>query len=229
MNDAVVIGNATLYLGDCLDILPALPTVDAVITDPPYGIGFMDQQHASTGRHGGRKAYPFFQWDDEAPGKEIFERIFAISRHQVIWGANYFSSYLPPSMGWLFWDKGQRINSSDGELAFTNQQKALRIFTLNRAALLSDGAVHPTQKPIALMRWCIDQVGMPESILDPFMGSGSTGVAAVQLGRQFIGIEREEAYFHMACERIENAQRQQPLFIEPLTRGIAVEQQRMVP
>jgi DNA modification methylase len=115
-------------------------------------------------------------------------------------------------MGWLVWDKGQRISQSDCELAFTNMQKALRVFTLNRAAINQDGAVHPTQKPLALMLWCIEQAGRPQTILDPFMGSGTTGVAAVQMGRQFIGIEREPSYFDIACRRIEQAQQQAQLF-----------------
>ena len=115
-------------------------------------------------------------------------------------------------MGWLFWDKGQRISQSDGELAFTNMQKALRVFTLNRASIAQDGAVHPTQKPLALMKWCIEQAGNPETILDPFMGSGTTGVAAVQMGRKFIGIEREQKYFDIACKRIEDAQRVSDMF-----------------
>ena len=115
-------------------------------------------------------------------------------------------------MRWLVWDKGQRINQSDGELAWTSMQQALRICTMNRVELMKDGAEHPTQKPLALMKWCIDQAGNPKTILDPFMGSGTTGVAAVQMGRSFIGIEREQKYFDIACQRIENAQRQVSLF-----------------
>jgi len=211
MTTPVLIGNATLYLGDCMDILPTLDKVDAVITDPPYGIGF-DGMRPSTSKHGGRKAYEFMGWDSCTPNKAIFDWIFENSKVQVIWGANYFPEHLKPSMGWLFWDKGQRISQSDGELAYTNFQKALRVFNLNRAALAVDGAVHPTQKPLALMKWCIEQAGMPQTILDPFMGSGTTGVAAVQMGRKFIGIEREPKYFEIACKRIEDAQRVTDMF-----------------
>ena len=205
------IGDATLYLGDCMDILPTLDKVDAVITDPPYGIGF-DGMRPSTSSHGGRKAYEFMGWDKETPSADIFAEIFRISNTQVIWGANYFPEHIHPSMGWLFWDKGQRISQSDGELAYTNMQKALRVFTLNRASLAQDGAVHPTQKPLALMKWCIEQAENPETILDPFMGSGTTGVAAIQMGRKFIGIEREPKYFDIACKRIEQAVSQPRLF-----------------
>lgn len=207
----VEIGNATLYLGDCMDVLPTLPKVDAVITDPPYGMQ-RDGKPKSTSSHGGHKGYEFMGWDAEAPCAEVFQAILRASELQIIWGANFYPQHLPPSMGWLFWDKGQRISQSDGELAFTNMQKALRVFTLNRAAIAQDGAVHPTQKPLALMRWCIEQAGIPQTILDPFMGSGTTGVAAVQMGRKFIGIEREPKYFDIACKRIEDAQRMADMF-----------------
>jgi site-specific DNA-methyltransferase (adenine-specific) len=206
-----VIGNATLYLGDCLSILPHLPKVDAVITDPPYGIG-KDGQIRTTGGHGGRKAYEFMGWDSERPSPDAFRLILQAGTHQVIWGGNYFADLLPPTMKWLVWDKGQRINQSDGELAYTSINGALRICTLNRVELMTDGAEHPTQKPVRLMKWCIDQAGNPETILDPFMGSGSTGVAAMQMEKQFIGIEIEPKYFDIACERIENAQRQIRMF-----------------
>ena len=220
--EKVIIGNAELYLGDCMDVLPTIDKVDAVITDPPYGIGF-DGMKKSTSSHGGRKEYEFMGWDSCTPDDEIFNWIFENSEIQIIWGANYFPEKLKSSMGWLFWDKGQRIAQSDGELAFTNMQKALRVFTLNRAALASDGAQHPTQKPVALMKWCIEQCkNNPQTIIDPFMGSGTTGVAAVQMGRKFIGIEREPKYFEIACRRIEDAQKQADMFIAP--ESVKVEQ-----
>ena len=206
-----VIGNATLYLGDCRDILPTLPKVDAVITDPPYGIN-KDGQKKTTGGHGGRKEYEFLNWDAERPSKEIFDLILHAAPKHVIWGGNYFADLLPATGKWLVWDKGQRINQSDGELAWTHESGALRICTMNRVELQTDGAEHPTQKPVRLMEWCIKQAGDPQTILDPFMGSGSTGVACMNLGRSFIGIEREVKYFDIACRRIEDAQRQERLF-----------------
>lgn len=211
MSNPVVIGNAQLWLGDCLEILPTLPKVDAVITDPPYGIS-KDGQQRTTGGHGGRKAYDFKGWDSERPDESIFPLLMAAAHAHVIWGGNYFADLLPASMKWLVWDKGQRINQSDGELAYTSLPGALRICTLNRVELLIDGAEHPTQKPVRLMTWCIDQIGKPQTILDPFMGSGSTGVAAMQMGRSFIGIERDPDYFRIACRRIEDAQRQTAMF-----------------
>lgn len=206
------IGDATLYLGDCLEILPHLGPIDAVVTDPPYGIG-RDGQKESTGGHGGRKAYEFLGWDSERPSRNVFEAILSAADRHVIWGGNYFADYLPPAAGWLVWDKGQRINQSDGELAWCNVGRAVRIRMMNRVEIMRDGAVHPTQKPLHLMTWAINHVGNDAvTILDPFMGSGTTGVACAKMGRSFIGIEISEDYFQIACERIDNAYRQGHLF-----------------
>lgn len=203
-----VIGNATLYLGDCLTILPEL-RADAVITDPPYGIG-KDGQQKTTGGHGGRKGYEFMGWDGQRPTAETFALLLQAAPQQIIWGGNYFADLLPPTSKWLVWDKGQRINQSDGELAWTSFDGALRIYTQNRVALLTDGAEHPTQKPFSLMRWCVSMT--TGTVLDPFMGSGTTGVACADLQRPFIGVEIQPNYFDICCRRIENAQRQERLF-----------------
>jgi DNA modification methylase len=203
----------TLYLGDCREILPTLGRFDAVVTDPPYGIG-KDGQKRTTGGHGGRKAYEFKGWDQERPPREIFDRMVAISRHQVIWGGNYFADWLPVAGKWLVWDKGQRINQSDGELAYTSMDGALRIFTQNRVALLVEGAQHPTQKPLEIMRWSLNHVPEARTILDPFMGSGTTGCACVNLGRSFTGIEIDPDYFDIACKRISAALAAPDLFIK---------------
>lgn len=208
-----VIGDSTLYLGDCLEILQKRVLGEAqcfaIITDPPYGIG-TDGQKRTTGVHGGRKEYEFLGWDSERPSAAHFRAVLAAGSQHIIWGGNYFADLLPPSSKWLVWDKGQRINQSDGELAWTSFDGALRIYTQNRVALMQDGAEHPTQKPLSLMRWCVSMtVG---EVLDPFMGSGTTGVACMNLGRKFIGIEIEPKYFDIACERIENAQRQARMF-----------------
>lgn len=201
------IGNATLYLGDCADILPTLPKVDAVVTDPPYGIG-IDGQKASQSKNPkhNRKAHDFLGWDSERPSAEVFRAIFAASDEQVIWGGNYFCEHLPPRKGWLVWDKGQHgLTMSDAELAFTSLDKPLRVKVVNRCEIIKGGALHPTQKPVSVMKWCLEQLPHCETILDPFMGSGTTGVAAIQMGRKFIGIEREERYFEAACRRIREA------------------------
>ncbi len=194
----------TIFCADCRDVLPNLPPVDLVLTDPPYGIG-RDGMRESTSSHGGRKAYDFLGWDKSIPERDLFDLMFTSSKNQIIWGANYFTRHLPPSMGWLFWDKGQRIAGSDGELAFTSFQRALRVITLNRVEIMLDGAVHPTQKPEKLMRWCISHAGNPETILDPFMGSGTTLRAAMDLGRRAIGIEIEERYCEIAVKRLQQS------------------------
>ena len=203
-----IIGNATLYHGDCLEILPTLPKVDAVITDPPYGIGAAQEKP-----HNGWADYGISTWDNGRPDRMAFDLMRAAAPVQVIWGGNYFTDYLPPSMKWLAWDKGQDgFSLADFELAWTNQNKAARRIHYPRALALQDGKEHPTQKPVAVMTWSLKQAGMPATVLDPFMGSGTTGVACMQLGRKFIGIEIERKYFDIACERIENAQRQERMF-----------------
>lgn len=200
----------TLWLGDCEEVLQQIPRKNCCLTDPPYGIG-RDGQTRSSGKHGGRKEYAFLGWDGERPTAKLFDLILSCADNHIIWGGNYFADLLPPSGKWLVWDKGQRISQSDGELAWTSFDGALRIFTLNRIALMTDGAVHPTQKPVALMAWCIDQA-KATSVIDSFMGSGSTGVACVRAGIPFVGIEKDERYFANACQRIENEMKQERLF-----------------
>lgn len=208
------IGDCRLILGDCLEVMPLLGKVDAVVTDPPYGIG-RDGQKKTTGGNGGRKAYEFKGWDIQRPPPECFEAMTALSEHQVIWGGNYFADLLPPTAGWIVWDKGQRINQSDGELAYSSFGGALRIFTQNRVALMIEGAQHPTQKPLEVMRHSILHIKGAQTILDPFMGSGTTLVACAKLGRKGIGIELDPDYFDIACRRVEEAYRQPDLFIAP--------------
>lgn len=204
------IGAATLYLGDCLAVLPTLPLADAVITDPPYGINHARDRKS---QKDGWIDYPASGWDRERPSKEAFDLVLKAGKDQIIWGGNYFTDYLPPTMQWLVWDKGQRdFSLADCEFAWSSQQKAARILNYARGTALQEGKEHPTQKPIAVMSWCLGFVPKAQTILDPFMGSGSTGVAVVKAGRRFIGIEIEPIYFDIACRRIEDAQRQERLF-----------------
>ena len=219
MSRVETIGNATLYLGDCRDVLPTLPKVDAVITDPPYGIG-ADKGASTggtdaTGRYLRRPKQYEGGWDDERPND--FAPIISAARVCIVWGGNYFADLLPSGGRWLFWDKLNSMPSySDGEIAWTNLAGvSVKKFTQcnNGLASLRDGdRLHPTQKPVNLMEWCLSFVPDAQSILDPFMGSGTTGVACANLGRTFIGIEREPKYFDIACRRIEDAQRQQRMF-----------------
>ena len=214
----VTIGDATLYHGDCLEILPTLPKVDAVITDPPYGIGEARKDHASRNKLAGSPTYERSSWDDAPASAAAIDMIRAISGTQVIFGGNYFD--LPPAKCWLVWDKINGDNDfADCELAWTNINGAVRQIRHMWAGMLRDSErdsrrEHPTQKPIAVMKWAIERAKTAPSatILDPFMGSGTTGVACAQLGRKFIGIEIERKYFDIACERIDNAYRQQRLF-----------------
>ena len=202
------IGNATLYLGDCRDILPTLPKVDAVITDPPYGIGAAKGKAHSSIRDS--DAWEPQAWDNCRPDDEVFALILAAAPRIAIWGGNYFSDILPASGGWLCWRKPEAetgFSLADVELCWTNMAFAARTKTLPRR----DGNQHPTQKPVALIEWTAGFVP-GQKVLDPFMGSGTTGVACANLGRAFIGIEREPKYFDIACRRIEQAYKQRPLF-----------------
>ncbi len=200
-----------LYLGDCLEILPTLAagSVDAVITDPPYGIKIISA--GGRGMNGWRDFRADGEWDKIRPRKEVFDLMLKLGKVVIVWGGNYFTDYLPPTQQWLIWDKGQRdFSLADGEMAWSSQDKAMRIFSYPRAAMLKENGLHPTQKPIALMRWCIDlSTKRGDTVLDPFMGSGTTGVACVQTGRNFIGIEINENYFKIAEKRIKQAQMQQ--------------------
>lgn len=206
----VEIGDATLYLGDCNDILPTLDKVDAVITDPPYGIG-MD------GGNVGYKGFNNFEkldWDKATPDGDLINAVVSAGDKAILWGGNYFA--LPPSRCYLIWDKGAGFKNrtyAEAELAWASFDSNVRIFQYDPLAKGDyKGKHHPTMKPVALMAWCIEQAGNPQTILDPFMGSGTTGVAAIQMGRKFIGIEREERYFNIACERISQASAQGKLF-----------------
>ena len=214
------IGNATLYLGDCLTILPELQA-EAVISDPPYGIGYSP----SGGGKGafGKPVYKRFTGRDVVRGDDRpFDPIhlLGIAPKTILWGANHYADKLPASPSWLIWDKREAestLKFADCEMAWTNLGGQARIFRhlwngVAKASEVGEPRVHPTQKPIALMTWCIKQAGTPASILDPYMGSGTTGIAAVKAGASFIGVEIDPSHFATACQRIENAQRQERLF-----------------
>lgn len=208
------IGDATLYLGDCMDILPTLDKVDAVITDPPYGINENSKKVASRGKLAAPKDYGDFDWDKAPPSDQLIELIRTKGQHQAFFGGNYFT--LPPTSCWLVWDKLNGDNDfADCELAWTNWHKAVRRLQWRWNGMIRQGneeRYHPTQKPLEVMKWVITLCPKSETILDPFMGSGTTGVAAIQMGRKFIGIEREPKYFDIACKRIEQAVSQPRLF-----------------
>ena len=216
MTAPVVIGGAELWLGDCREILPSLGKVDAVVTDPPYGIGEAAGKNASRSNLATAKDYGADCWDDNPVDAELMELVHAAGKWAIIFGGNYY--LCRPTSCWLVWDKENGANDfADCELAWTNLPKAVRrIRYMWNGMLRANGEPrgdHPTQKPVGVMKWAIGHLPEPnKTILDPFMGSGTTGVAAVQMGRKFIGIEREPKYFDNACRRIEDAQRQHSLF-----------------
>ena len=212
------IGDATLYLGDCLEILPTLGKVDAVVTDPPYGIGFIPDRHRSNRPNGGGHIWRNVKivGDDSAFNPLP---LLEIGASHILWGGHNYANSLPNSYGWLVWDKTpngirEGFIYSHAELAWTDCIKRVQKFSLewNAGARGGEPFFHPTQKPVALMQWCLGFLPDAETILDPFMGSGTTGVACANLGRKFIGIEIEEKYFDIACKRIETAYSQPRLF-----------------
>jgi DNA modification methylase len=197
--------DVTLYCGDCLEVMAELEanSVDAVITDPPYGIGDIWKGGSSHGWGVASLATPKRNEWDVKPAKEYFDEILRIANKVIIWGGNYFE--LPTSRGWLVWSKPERnFTLSEAELAWTNIPMPIRVIDYHRS---DSGREHPTQKPVGVMRFSIEKAKLPEgaTILDPFMGSGTTGVAAVQLGRRFIGIEIDETYYEIAKKRIQQA------------------------
>jgi len=208
-----VIGLATLYLGDCCEIAPMLARPAAVISDPPYGIGYVAsvpaRLHTGNRINGGAVTGDVEPFDPAA--------WLAAADDVLLWGANHYAQRLPHGR-WLAWNKLGGLEPwdqfSDVEFAWHNRRAADKLFSHLWKGLCQAGAGekrdHPTQKPVALMRWCIEQAKVPPGgvILDPYMGSGSTGVAAVQMRHPFCGIEIEERYFDIACRRIEQAQRQ---------------------
>jgi DNA modification methylase len=203
-------------LGDCLEIMPTLPKVDAVVTDPPYGIG--EIWKGGVGRGWGN-AHAQKQKRNEWDSAERFVDVAAFFRRNlraprcpfIVWGGNYFEC--PPSRGWLVWNKPERnFSLAEAELAYTSIDQRVRVFDYPRS---EPDRTHPTQKPVALMKWCLGFLPNAQTILDPFAGSGTTGVACAKLGRKFVGIELDPGYFDIACKRIEDAYKQPDLFIEP--------------
>ena len=202
-----------VYLGDCREVLPTIGKVDAVVTDPAYGINAARDRKSQ--KHGWRD-YDAPGWDKERTPAELVRLVISAAKHSIIWGGNYWSDVLPPTSKWLAWDKGQTdFSLADFELAWCSFDGAARRIMLPRSVAMQDGKEHPTQKPLDVMKWCIERLPSGcSTILDPFMGSGTTGVACVKLGRKFIGIEIEPKYFDIACKRISEALKQPDFFVE---------------
>lgn len=232
MVEPVVIADCTLYLGDCLEIAPTLTGIDAVITDPPYGINFNHSGgHGRFSTVGVTKAarvrgnHPIIG-DDRPFEPEVWVQFGNV----LMWGADHYYSRLPDSGRWLAWNKLGDMEPWDSfcdvEFAWHSMEGAARVFSCKWKGIACDKVgeanglrLHPTQKPVRLMAWCLDQAAVSEgsTVLDPYMGSGTTGIACMRTGRKFIGIEKDPKHFATAVERIrrEAAQTVLPLTIPP--------------
>lgn len=210
-----VFDNATLYCGDCMDIMQTLEPVDAVVTDPPYGLREAAGKNTSRSNLAQATNYGQLDWDNQPMSTKQSDQLRAISTWQIIFGGNFFD--LPPTSCYLVWDKQNTGDFADCELAWTNLPMAVRRVYWRWNGFIKkepEKRYHPTQKPVGVMKWCIGWLKNTHTILDPFMGSGSTGVAALQLGKTFLGIEQHQPYFDIACRRIEHASKQGALSLD---------------
>ena len=201
----------TIYHGDCKEILPHLELVDLVLTDPPYGIGEAAGKNKSRSIKTTAKDFGDDKWDNERISRDILNLVLGAGSSRIIFGGNYYTDLLTQNTCWLVWDKVNGANDfADCELAWTNLNGAVRNFKWMWQGMIKkmpEQRWHPTQKPISVMRWCIEQADTKQkkihnTILDPFMGSGTTLVAAKNLGRKAIGIEIEEKYCGVAVKRL---------------------------
>jgi DNA modification methylase len=199
----------TIYHGDCWDVIPSLVGVDAVVTDPPYGIGTDTRQSDRANKQHGKalapsRDYGHSNWDALPPSDRDMRRLLSVGAHHIVWGGNYFG--LKPTSGWLVWDKDNGTNGyADCELAWTDMPMAIRRLRFRWMGMLQqipEERYHPTQKPLPVMRWCVGL--LPDTaklVLDPYMGSGTTLRAAKDLGLRAIGIDAEERYCEIAAVR----------------------------
>jgi DNA modification methylase len=197
--------SCTIYHGDCREILPSLALADLVLTDPPYGIGERWTKSAMVGKNGSSRLWGRGEtWDDSPPDAPTIQAAIGAGSESIVWGGNYFG--LAPSRCWLIWDKMQKFTGADAELAWTNLDAPVRVFRLSRIDAFWNNAEslkqHPSEKPVRLIRWCLELVPSAKTVLDPFAGSGTTLRAAKDLGRKAIGIEIEERYCEIAAKRL---------------------------
>ncbi len=203
-----------LYNMDCMEGMKQIPDkyFDLAIVDPPYGIG-MDGQKESICKNSkyNRKKHDKKKWDSSIPDKDYFRELERVSKNQIIWGGNYFVPHLDKGKkGWIVWDKGQRgLTMSDCELAYSSFDVPTRIVVINRVELRKDGTIHPTQKPVALYEWLLNNYAKKgDKILDTHVGSGSSLIACYNLGFDFMGFEIDKDYYELATKRLKEHQKQ---------------------
>jgi DNA modification methylase len=209
--DLWILGNHRLLCGDsndtiAIDCLLNGSNPDAVVTDPPYGIGIDGQKQSvcANPKHN-RKAHAFKGWDSQRPDEGIFNYILSLQVPSLIWGGNYFADLLPASRGWVYWSKGQDgLSMSDGELAWSNNDKVLRSVTVNRGALNKEGSVHPTQKPVQVIAFSLEYLDAGKVVLDLFGGSGTTLIVCEQTNRHARLMELDPAYCDVIIKRWED-------------------------
>lgn len=208
---------------DCMEYMASLPdkAFDLAIVDPPYGIGESKKKRENTRSEKWsnpyKKQHTPKEWDIETPKKEYFDQLFRVSSNQIIWGGNYFTEHLPPSMGWVFWDKKNGdCDFSDGESAFTNFKKGLRKFEWLWNGFQKqkpEKRIHPTQKPVALYKWLLKNYAKEgDRILDTHLGSGSIAIACHDMNFDLVGCELDKDYFEAASKRLDTHRQQLRMF-----------------
>ena len=188
---------------------------DLAIVDPPYGIGISGQKEQKKGKKSDRKYHKEKDWDNEIPNKEYFKQLFRVSKNQIIWGANYFVEHLNKgTKGWVVWDKAQYgLTMSDCELAYSSFQKPTRVYVKNRAVLISQNTIHPTEKPIKLYEWLLMNYAKEgDKILDTHLGSGSIAIACHNLKFDLTACELDKEYYNAAMKRLKQHQQQLTMF-----------------
>ncbi len=188
---------------------------DLAIVDPPYGIGISGQKEQKNRKKSDRKYHKEKGWDNAIPTKDYFKQLFRVSKNQIIWGANYFVEHLNKgTKGWVVWDKAQYgLTMSDCELAYSSFQKPTRVYIKNRAVLISQNTIHPTEKPIKLYEWLLMNYAKEgDKILDTHLGSGSIAIACHNLGYELTACELDKEYFDAAMKRIERHKQQLSIF-----------------